>query len=54
VAANGRGTVFKSGLSTTPNVIFYMVSATKVVLMKAYNGSGTQVSADPTISVAQK
>jgi hypothetical protein len=54
VAANGRGTVFKSGLSTTPNVIFYMVSATKAVLMKAYNGSGTQVSTDPTISVAQK
>ena len=54
VASNGRGTVFKSGLSTTPNVIFYVVSATKAVLMKAYSGSGTQVSSNPEISVAQK
>jgi hypothetical protein len=54
VAANGRGTVFKTGLSTTPNVIFYVVSGTKAVLMKAYSGSGTQVSSNPGISLAQK
>jgi Putative Ig domain len=50
VASNGRGTV---GSSSTPNVIFYVVSGTKAILFNAYNQAGTQGKADPAVEVAQ-
>jgi hypothetical protein len=50
VASNGRGTV---GTSSTPNVIFYVVSGTKAILFNAYNQAGTQGKTDPAVEEAQ-
>jgi hypothetical protein len=50
VASNGRGTV---GSSSTPNVIFYVVSGTKAILFNAYNQAGTQGKTDPAVEEAQ-
>jgi hypothetical protein len=50
VASNGRGTV---GSSSTPQIIFYVVSGTKAILFSAYNQAGTQGKTDPAIEEAQ-
>jgi hypothetical protein len=39
--------------SATPEVIFYIVSSTKAILMEGYDGSGTGQT-NPTISVGEQ
>ena len=51
VASNGRGTVYNSGQSSTPELIFYMVSSTKAILMGAYGDSGNPVT-NPALTEA--
>jgi len=54
VALSGRGTVYNSGQSSTPSLIFYIVSESpaKAILMDAYNNSGTPIT-NPALTVAE-
>jgi uncharacterized repeat protein (TIGR01451 family) len=49
VTSNGRGIVYSSGQSSTPQQVFYMVSSTKAILMDAYGDSGNPTT-DPALA----